>query len=210
MRILLVESGNPAATYLRKGLMESGFAVDVAYRRYDAGELAARTNYDLLVCADTLPLEHPAFRGPGKQTPVLFLRPRDNSPDANSPKTPFAFSDLLARVHSILRWGPGGLQEILEIADLQVNLARHRAMRGGIRLDLTPKEYLLLSLLMRRSGAVLSRALIADQVWDINFESNTNFVDVHIRRLRSKVDDPFPKKLIHTVRGAGYVLEDRG
>ena len=213
MRILLVESGNNATGYLRKGLRESGFTVDVARRRHDAGELAARTNYDLLVCDDTPPPGYPVFRESGKQIPVLFLMPPGGSPDAsaaNCLRTPFAFSDLLASVHSILRWGPGSMQEILEIADLQVNLVRHRASRGGIRLDLTPKEYLLLSLLMRRSGAVLPRALIADQVWDINFESNTNFVDVHIRRLRSKVDDPFSKKLIHTVRGAGYVLEDRG
>jgi two-component system copper resistance phosphate regulon response regulator CusR len=110
----------------------------------------------------------------------------------------------------MLHWGPGGIEEILEIGNLRVDLVRHRATRDGGRLDLTPKEYLLLSLLMRKSGEVLSRALIADQVWDINFESNTNFVDVHIRRLRSKVDDPFRKKLIHTVRGSGYVLEDRG
>ena len=133
--------------------------------------------------------------------PVLFLTPLAR---------PVAFSDLLTSVRSMLHWGPGGVEEVLEIADLEVDLVRHRAMRGGVRLDVTPKEYLLLSLLMRKSGEVLSRALIADQVWDINFESNTNFVDVHIRRLRSKVDDPFPKKLIHTVRGTGYVLEDRG
>jgi two-component system copper resistance phosphate regulon response regulator CusR len=97
----------------------------------------------------------------------------------------------------------------LHVAGLELDLVRHRAMRDGRRLDLTPKEFLLLSLLMRKTGEVLSRAVIADQVWEINFDSNTNFVDVHIRRLRSKVDDPFPVKLIHTVRGMGYVLEER-
>jgi two-component system copper resistance phosphate regulon response regulator CusR len=98
---------------------------------------------------------------------------------------------------------------VLEIGGLELDLIRHRAERDGKRLELTPKEFLLLSLLMRKSGEVLSRTYIADQVWEINFESNTNFVDVHIRRLRSKVDDPFPRKLIHTVRGSGYVLEER-
>ena len=98
---------------------------------------------------------------------------------------------------------------LLRVAELELDLVRHRATRAGVRLDLTPKEFLLLSLLMRRAGEVLSRAFIADQVWEINFDTNTNFVDVHIRRLRSKVDDPFPRNLIHTVRGMGYVLEDR-
>ena len=122
---------------------------------------------------------------------------------------PFAFADFLARVRFLLGSRMNSSPMILRVADLDLDLVRHRASRDGRRLDLTPKEFLLLSLLMRRCGEVLSRALIADQVWEINFESNTNFVDVHIRRLRSKVDDPFRKKLIHTVRGMGYVLEDR-
>ena len=98
---------------------------------------------------------------------------------------------------------------MVRIADLEIDLARHRATRGGQRLDLTPKEFALLSLLARRAGEVLSRTLIAEQVWDMNFDSDTNVVDVHVRRLRSKVDDPFERKLIHTVRGVGYVLEER-
>lgn len=207
MRILLVEPENNAAAYLRKGLMENGFAVDVARHTSDAVDLAGQTNYDLLVYdGATRPPGLPLFRGAARQTPVLFL----TVPDGGQFRRPFAFTDLLTRVRSMLHWGPGGIEEILEIGNLRVDLVRHRATRDGGRLDLTPKEYLLLSLLMRKSGEVLSRALIADQVWDINFESNTNFVDVHIRRLRSKVDDPFTKKLIHTVRGSGYVLEDRG
>lgn len=194
--------------------MENGFAVDVARHTSDAVDLAGHTNYDLLVCDGGIrPPGLPAFRGAARQMPVLFLTVREGDSEAGSGsqlRKPFAFSDLLTRVRSLLHWGPGGIEEILEIGNLRVDLVRHRASRDGSRLDLTPKEYLLLSLLMRKSGEVLSRALIADQVWDINFESNTNFVDVHIRRLRSKMDDPFPKKLIHTVRGAGYVLEDRG
>ena len=121
---------------------------------------------------------------------------------------PFAFSELLARIHTILRRGPARRQQVLRIADLELDLVAYKAVRAGRRLDLTPKEFLLLSLLARRTGEVLSRTLIAEQVWDMNFDSGTNVVDVHVRRLRSKVDDPFEKKLIRTVRGVGYVLEE--
>ena len=122
---------------------------------------------------------------------------------------PFAFSELLARVRSILRRGPTRQPEILRITDLEIDLLRHKAIRGGKRLDLTTKEFSLLSFLARRTGEVLSRTLIAEQVWDMNFDSDTNVVDVAVRRLRRKVDDPFTRKLIHTVRGVGYVFEDR-
>jgi two-component system copper resistance phosphate regulon response regulator CusR len=120
---------------------------------------------------------------------------------------PFAFSELLAGVRSLLRRAPPRTKEALRMADLEIDLLRHRATRAGHRLDLTAKEFLLLSLLVRRVGEVLSRTLIAEMVWDLNFDRDTNVVDVNVRRLRSKVDDPFPLKLIHTVRGAGYVLE---
>jgi two-component system, OmpR family, copper resistance phosphate regulon response regulator CusR len=159
-----------------------------------------------------------ALRSEGKQTPVLFLTAKDAVHDRvkglelgadDYLVKPFAFSELLARVRSILRRGPARQAEILHIADLEIDVVRHRAFRANLRLDLTPKEFGLLSLLARRAGDVLSRALIAEQVWDVNFDSDTNVVDVHVRRLRSKVDDEFEKKLIHTVRGVGYVLEDR-
>jgi two-component system copper resistance phosphate regulon response regulator CusR len=192
--------------------MENGFAVDIAPQPNDAADWVNRTAYDLLVCDGVAkPAGLQAFKSGGQQTPVLFLTSGDGSTAGagNYLAKPFGFSDLLTRVRSILHWGPGSVQERLEIADLRMDLVRHRASRAEMRLDLTPKEFLLLSLLMRNSGDILSRALIADQVWDINFETNTNFVDVHIRRLRAKVDDPFAKKLIHTVRGTGYVLEDR-
>lgn len=213
MRILLVETESTVAGYLRKGLKENGFAVDIARQPEEARACMNRTEYDLLVCDGTAePVVLKAFKGGALQTPVLFLTSRagPKSDTGNYLLKPFGFSDLLTHVRSILHWGDGRVDEHLEIADLSVDLVRHRASRGEMRLDLTPKEFLLLSLLMRKSGEILSRALIADQVWDINFETNTNLVDVHIRRLRAKVDDPFPKKLIHTVRGAGYVLEDRG
>jgi two-component system copper resistance phosphate regulon response regulator CusR len=123
---------------------------------------------------------------------------------------PFAFAELLARVHTLLRRGPARSPGILRIADLEIDQISHKTQRSGRRLDLTPKEFSLLYLLASKTGDVLSRAHLAEQVWDMNFDSDTNVVDVHVRRLRSKVDDPFNRKLIHTVRGVGYVLEDRG
>ncbi len=158
------------------------------------------------------------IRRSGKQTPVLFLTARDTVQDRvkglelgadDYMVKPFAFSELLARVRSILRRGPTRQPEILRITDLEIDLLRHKAIRGGKRLDLTTKEFSLLSFLARRTGEVLSRTLIAEQVWDMNFDSDTNVVDVAVRRLRRKVDDPFTRKLIHTVRGVGYVFEDR-
>jgi len=217
MRILLVGEEAHAAQYLRKGLVANGFAVDVM--RLDAGAFGNphRAEYDLLVC-DVAPgwARLSDLRRVGQQAPVLFLTEPDAMPVRDDGRAvenyllkPFAFADFLARVRGLLRWGNDRSQMTLRAGGLELDLVRHRVVRDGKRLDLTPKEFLLLSLLMRKSGEVLSRTLIADQVWEINFESNTNFVDVHIRRLRSKVDDPFPKKLIHTVRGMGYVLEER-
>ena len=211
MKILLVQEEAQTAQYLRKGLLENGFAVDVA--RPNAGGLDARNRpgYDLLVCdvAPGLPRLFELGRE-GQRAPVLFLTERNAVPPREDCLVkPFAFSDFLARVRRMLSRDPDNGQMTLRVGDLELDLVRHRAARGGKRLDLTPKEFLLLSLLMRKSGEVLSRTFIADQVWEINFDSNTNFVDVHIRRLRSKVDDGFPRKLIHTVRGAGYVIEAR-
>ena len=217
MRILLVEEELDTAQYLRRGLMENGFAVDVV--RLDSGGFnpPRRPEYDLLVCDTLTGARRMAdFQWDGAEAPVLFLAdgnmamPRTGDRGAeNYLRKPFAFSDFLARVRSLLRRTTDHGQMMLHIAGLELDLVRHRASRDGKRLDLTPKEFLLLSLLMRKSGEVLSRTYIADQVWEINFESNTNFVDVHIRRLRSKVDDPFAQKLIQTVRGMGYVLEER-
>lgn len=205
MRILLVDDESRTAAYLRKGLAENGFAVDVARQSKGGLDLANKSDYDLMVV--NCMLEWPVFselRRSGKHTPVLFL---GSGGRADGPVR--GFSEFLARIHSALGWGKEHGLEKLQIADLEIDLMRQRAGRGGRRLDLTHKEFLLLSLLARRAGEVLSRTYIADQVWDINFDSNTNFVDVHIRRLRSKLDDPFEKKLIHTARGRGYVLEER-
>ncbi|MBI3811543.1 MAG: heavy metal response regulator transcription factor [Nitrospirae bacterium] len=223
MHILIVEDDRKTAAYLRKGLTENGFVVDVADKGEDGLFLARTGDYDLIILDVMLPEQDgwsvmAGIHQSGKPVPVLFLTARDSVQDRvkglelgadDYLVKPFAFSELLARIHSILRRGPGRNADILRITDLEIDLPRHRAMRGGKRLDLTPKEFALLSFLARRTGEVLSRTLISEQVWDMNFDSDTNVVDVAIRRLRRKVDDPFDKKLIHTVRGVGYVLEDR-
>jgi two-component system copper resistance phosphate regulon response regulator CusR len=221
MRILIVEDERKTAAYLSKGLGENGFVVDALHDGTD-GLYKARTEaYDLLILDVMLPGRDGwsilrELRAAGIATPVLFLTARDTVPDRvkglelgadDYLVKPFAFSELLARVRSVLRRGTHRQAEVIEIADLQIDLPKHRATRSGKRIDLSPKEFSLLSLLARRAGEVLSRTLIAEQVWDMNFDSDTNVVDVHIGRLRVKLDGPFDRKLIHTVRGVGYVLE---
>jgi len=224
MKILIVEDDRQASASLRKGIGEAGLAVDVAYRGDDGLHLARTGDYDLIVLDVMLPgcdgwSVIAELRASGRQTPVLFLTAMDTVSDRvrgldlgadDYLVKPFAFSEFLARVRSILRRGSGRQKEILRIADLEVDTLRFAAIRSGRKLDLTPKEFSLIALLARRAGDVLSRTLIAEQVWDMNFDSDSNVVDVHVRRLRAKVDDPFPLRLIHTVRGVGYVLEDRG
>ena len=223
MRILIVKDEPKTAAFLTKGLGEHGFVADVVANGRD-GLLAARTQaYDLAILDVMLPgcdgwtiLRE--LRAAGSLMPVLFLTARDTVADRvkglelgadDYLVKPFAFSELLARVRTILRRGVARQPETVRVADMEIDLLKHKVQRDGRRLDLSPKEFALLSLLMRRAGEVLSRTLIAEQVWDMNFNSDTNVVDVHIRRLRAKVDDPFEHKLIHTVRGAGYVLEER-
>jgi len=222
MRVLIVEDDDKAAAYLRKGLSENGFVVDVADNGDDGLHVMTTGAYDLIILDVMLPGRDgwsilADARRRGQQTPVLLLTARDAVQDRvrglelgadDYLVKPFAFSELLARVRSILRRGPGRQPERLRIADLEIDLLQHKAARAGKRLDLTAKEFALLSLLVRRKGEVLSRTLIAEQVWDMNFDSDTNVVDVAVRRLRAKVDAPFDKKLVHTVRGVGYVLND--
>ena len=222
MKLLVVEDEKKAAAYLRKGLVENGFVVDVASDGEDGLHLARTGDYELIVLDVMLPGRDGwsvlgELRRAGLQIPVLFLTAKDGLPDRVKGLNlgaddylvkPFAFSELLARVRSILRRGPSRQPETLKRADLEIDFVRHRVARGGKKLDLTPKEFALLALLARRAGEVLSRTAIAEQVWDMNFDGGTNVVDVHVRRLRSKIDDPFERKLIHTVRGMGYVLDD--
>lgn len=221
MRILIIEDEKKTAAYLRKGLTESGFIVDVSDQGEEGLFLATKGEYALIVLDVMLPKLDgwsviTELRHHGKQTPVIFLTARDAVQDRirglelgadDYLVKPFSFSELLARVRSILRRSPIQQPEVLQIADLKIDPFRHKVVRDGKPLDLTPKEFALLSLLVRRTGEVLSRTLIAEQVWDMNFDSDTNVVDVAIRRLRKKIDDSFPKKIIHTVRGLGYVCK---
>ncbi len=222
MRILVVEDEVKTAAYLRKGLTESGYVVDVAHNGVDGEHLAATQDYDLILLDVMLPgtdgwsiLE--SLRKT-KQTPVLFLTAKGAVEDRVKGLElgaddylikPFSFSELLARVRSILRRGAARQPDVLRVADLEIDLPKRRVCRGPARINLTAKEFSLLELLTRRTGEVLSRTFIAEQVWDMNFDSDTNVIDVAIRRLRAKVDDPFEVKLIHNVRGVGYVLEHR-
>jgi len=223
MRILIIEDEIKTASYLKKGLAENGFVVDVAHQGEEGLDLALIYDYDLIILDVMLPQRDgwsiiSEIRNNGKQTPVLFLTARDKVQDRVKGLElgaddylikPFAFSELLARIRVILRRGPIKLPEKLSIADLEIDLLAHKVNRGGQPIDLTHKEFVLLSFMAQRAGQVLSRTMIAEQVWDINFDSDTNVVDVAIRRLRQKIDDPFVNKLIHTVRGVGYVVEER-
>lgn len=222
MRLLIVEDEPKTAAYLKKGLGENGFVTDLAQDGDQALNFTAAAKYDLIVLDIMLPRRDgwsvlEALRARGNETPVICLTARDAVDDrvkglqggADDYLTkPFAFSELLARVRTVLRRSPQRVAELIRIADLEVDLARQRALRAGRRLDLTQKEFSLLSLLARNAGNVLSRTAIAEQVWDMNFDCDTNVVDVHVRRLRLKVDDPFAHKLIRTVRGVGYALEE--
>lgn len=222
MKILIVEDEPKTGDYLKQGLSEAGFVTDLAREGWDGLELAKTGHYDLLILDVMLPglngwqiLE--AVRRGGIETPVLFLTARDQVEDRvkglelgadDYLVKPFAFAELLARVRSLVRRGQGGLEPtVLKAADLELDLLRRRAARAGHKIELSSKEFALLELLLRRQGEVLPRSLIASQVWDMNFDSDTNVIDVAVRRLRVKIDEGFEPKLIHTVRGMGYVLE---
>ena len=220
MKILLIEDETRAAEYLRQGLSESGFAVEVASNGADGLHAAITGDHDLVILDVMLPgvdgfAVLSGLRS-AKQTPVLMLTARGQMNDKvrgfdlgadDYLVKPFQFPELLARVRALLKRGrPAPVEMALALADLEVDAVRHRASRSGQRIDLTAREFSLLVLLVRRAGEVLSRTEIASLVWDIHFDSETNVVDVAIRRLRAKVDTPFDTPLIHSVRGVGYVL----
>jgi len=221
MRILIIEDEQKTAAFLAKGLREARFSVAVA-RDGETGLQQARADkFDLLIVDIMLPQKDGMevvreLRTSHVRTPVLFLTARDSVRDRvkglelgadDYLVKPFAFSELLARVRSILRRAPQHQTERLRIDNLELDLQRHKATRSGVALNLTPKEFLLLAHLVRAAGDVVSRTEIAEHVWGIGFKTDTNVVDVVVRRLRSKVDDPFKTKLIHTIRGVGYVLK---
>ncbi len=226
MRVLVVEDEPKLAAYLEKGLSENGYVVDVARTGIEGRHYATEGDYQLVLLDIMLPgvdgfgvLKAIRERG---NLPVLMLTARDKIEDRvrglqegadDYLVKPFAFSELLARVAALLRRGGAAVTTAapttLKMADLEVDLVSRRVTRAGQRLDLTPKEFGLLSLLLRRRGQILSRTTLADQVWNMNFDSETNVVEVAVRRLRAKLDDPFDAKLLHNVRGMGYVLEER-
>ncbi len=220
MRILVVEDELKTADYLSKGLSESGYRVEIALNGLDGQHLVQEHEFDLIILDVMLPgldgWQLLQIIRRKWQTPVLFLTARDAVEDRvkglelgadDYLVKPFSYAELLARVRTLLRRGPPREVEQFQVADLHLDLLRRKVMRNGERLTLTNKEFALLHLLLSREGEVLSRTLIASQVWQMNFDSDTNVVDVAIRRLRAKVDDPYPLKLIHTVRGMGYMLE---
>lgn len=223
MKILVVEDEKRAAEYLRQGLTENGYTVDVALNGSDGLHAALTGDHDMVI----LDLMLPGVDGfavlsalrTAKHMPVLMLTARGQMNDKvrgfelgadDYLVKPFQFPELLARVRALLKRGKGAPADLVQrVADLEVDPIRHRAVRAGQRIELTAKEFALLALLVQRSGEVLSRTEIASLVWDIHFDSETNVVDVAIRRLRAKVDAPFDTPLIHTVRGVGYVLDLR-
>lgn len=222
MKLLVVEDEIKTGEYVQQGLKESGFVVDLARTGLDGHHLALTESYDLIILDVMLPDVDgwhivQSLREAKSTTPVLFLTARDSVEDRVKGLElgaddylikPFAFAELLARVRTLLRRGAAtGSTDRLQIADLILDIPRRRAIRQDVRINLTNKEFSLLELLVRRQGEVLPRSLIASQVWDMNFDSDTNVIDVAIRRLRAKIDDDFELKLIHTVRGMGYMLD---
>ncbi|SEJ84379.1 heavy metal response regulator transcription factor [Paraburkholderia diazotrophica] len=222
MRILIIEDELKMASYLKKGLTEASFTVDIAEDGSNGLFLALHEEFDLIVLDVMLPgidgFELLRRLRKEKETPVLLLTARDTVADKveglelgadDYLAKPFAYAEFLARIRSLLRRAPRAVKDVLRIGELEVDLIKRRVRRGDVRIELTAQEFSLLQLLAERQGEVLTRTFITSQIWDINFDSDTNVVDAAVKRLRAKIDNSFETKLLHTVRGMGYVLEDR-
>ena len=222
MKVLVVEDEQKVANFLQKGLKEEQFVVDVAYDGLEGESLALANEYDLILLDVMLPgkdgvMVLETLRARKIETPVIMLTAKDMVVDKLKgfdagcddyiPK-PFSFEELLARVRAVLRRRSGVSGNVLNFADLTLDLISHKVIRGGKEIELTVKEYALMEYLMRNPNRVLTRTMITQQVWDYNFDSFTNVIDVYVNYLRNKVDRDFPQKLIHTVRGVGYILKE--
>lgn len=225
MEILLIEDDKNIVRFLKKGLQENSYLVDVAYNGEEGSKLAFQKTYDLLILDILLPGKDGReilneLRKRGNQTPVIFLTAKDTEADivkglnlgADDYITkPFSFNELVARIQAILRRGKTkGLSSRLQVANLILEVEGHQVFRDKIKIDLTPKEYALLELFMRHPGQIITRTMISEKIFDYHFDTSTNVIDVHVSHLRNKIDKNFEPKLLHTVKGVGYVLEDRG
>jgi two-component system copper resistance phosphate regulon response regulator CusR len=221
MSILVIEDDPKTGDYLKKGLRESGYAVDLARTGSDGLHMALEQPYDLVVLDVMLPgidgWEIMRTLRTKRDVPVIFLTARDHVSDRirglelgadDYLVKPFSFTELVLRIRTLLRRGVMRESDVFQVADLKLDVLRRKATREGVEIPLTNKEFMLLHLLVRRQGEALSRTQIASEVWDMNFDSDTNVVDVAVKRLRAKIDHPFEKKLIHTVRSIGYTLDD--
>lgn len=226
MKILLVEDDKGIARFVKKGLLENSFSVDVAYNGQEGLESALSKPYDLIILDILLPQKDgrevlKELRGRGSQTPVIFLTAKDTESDivqglnlgADDYLTkPFSFHELLARIRAVLRRENKGIDapSRFKIANLILETDGHRVFRGHIKIKLTPKEYALLEYFVRYQGQIITRTMISERIFDYYFDTSTNVIDVHVSHLRNKIDKNFQPKLLHTVKGVGYVLEDRG
>lgn len=222
MKVLIVEDERKTAEYLHQGLTEQGCTVELAHDGIDGQHLALHYDFDVIVLDVMLPgldgFEVLKSLRAVKQTPVIMLTARDGVDDRvrglqggadDYLVKPFSFMELLARLQVLTRRGQAREITLLRVGDLQVDLIRRRVTRAGQRIDLTAKEFSLVALLARRQSEILSKTAIAEAVWDMNFDSNTNVVEVAVKRLRAKIDAPFGMPLLHTIRGMGYVMEER-
>jgi heavy metal response regulator len=222
MKILLVEDEKKVASFIKRGLEEEHFTVDVAYDGESGEFMALTSEYDLIILDILLPKKNgfevlKSLRANGIQTPILILTAKGSIDDkveglnsgADDYLTkPFAFAELIARIRSLLRRTSSEKSNIIKVADLELDTVKHIAKRGEKIIELTAREYSLLEYFMRNKGRVLTRTMIAEYIWDYHFDTGSNIIDVYVRRLRKKIDEGFPKKLIHTIRGVGYIIKE--